>query len=224
MPWLSFPAPMNSLCSSVSPAVVPCPHAPLNAAVHSDCSCPGLPLGASCWTSQPFCDSNAWESPVQAVRNGSYLKIKTKTKCSDFPSSFVTLSRRAIIAYHHHHHCVLCCLPLLFPVAAWSFLPPTVRLLPLWLSQACLEMGNAWGDLALAMPSAACAVSKLCQLGSRKAGRNAGFSLLALSSSAWWGCLASCHGFTPASSHSLPHQQYWGENWKAESQKTHGLR
>lgn len=189
---------MNSLCSSVSQDALPLCRS-------ESCCAWSLPLPwaatkTSCWTSQPFSDSGAWESLVQVICNDSYLKIESKSKCSDFPPSFVTLSECAIIACHHHHHSVLCCLLLLFPVALLSSLPPAVPLLPLWLSQACMEMGNAWGDLVLAMPLAACAVSKLCQLGSRKAGRNAGFSLLVLSSSSWWGCLASCHGLTPASS------------------------
>lgn len=95
MPCPNFLAFMNSLCSSVSPAVVPCPPAPLKAAVPGDCPCPGLPLRASCWTSKPFSDSDVWERPVQVICNGSYLKIKSKTKCSDFPLSFVTLSKCA---------------------------------------------------------------------------------------------------------------------------------
>lgn len=62
----------------------------------------------------------------------------------------------ATIAYHHHHHHHHChhhhhrlcsLLPaFIVPSCLSSFLPPTVTLLPLWLSQACIEMENAWGD------------------------------------------------------------------------------
>lgn len=64
-----------------------CSHAPLKAAVHGDCPCPGLTLTTSCWTSQPFSDS-AVERPVKVMCNDSCLKIK----CSDFPPSFLTLN------------------------------------------------------------------------------------------------------------------------------------